>query len=315
MNTIDCIKSRRSVRKFTEEKVPHEVLEQLVELARWAPSWKNTQIARYVAVEDEALKNRIAEEATIPWNEGIIKGAPVLMVMTYVEKRCGYERDGSFSTSKGDRWQNFDCGIAAATFELAAHELGLGSVVLGIFEEEKLRELLELREQRRDLTFESAAVIDRESTNWTSALTLNRGTAHGVEKSDCVVSAEGDLVGVVSAVGYNWCTVLTVIDTDTELGARVFRTQEVAVAEGDLALMGEGKLKLSYLSADAQLLSGDVVTTSGLGGFYPGGLVIGTVESVRTGDDGLAQYAVLAPAARLGELSEVFIIKDFDIVD
>lgn len=56
MNTIDCIKSRRSVRKFTEEKVPHEVLEQLVELARWAPSWKNTQIARYVAVEDEALK-------------------------------------------------------------------------------------------------------------------------------------------------------------------------------------------------------------------------------------------------------------------
>ena len=178
-----------------------------------------------------------------------------------------------------------------------------------------LRELLELREQRRDLTFESAAVIDRESTNWTSALTLNRGTAHGVEKNDCVVSAEGDLVGVVSAVGYNWCTVLTVIDTDTELGARVFRTQEVAVAEGDLALMGEGKLKLSYLSADAQLLSGDVVTTSGLGGFYQGGLVIGTVESVRTGDDGLAQYAVLAPAARLGELSEVFIIKDFDIVD
>lgn len=52
MNTIDCIKSRRSVRKFTEEKVPHEVLEQLVELSRWAPSWKNTQIARYVAVED-----------------------------------------------------------------------------------------------------------------------------------------------------------------------------------------------------------------------------------------------------------------------
>lgn len=178
-----------------------------------------------------------------------------------------------------------------------------------------LRELLELRAQRRDLVFESAAVIDRESTNWTSALTLNRGTAHGVEKNDCVVSAEGDLVGVVSAVGYNWCTVLTVIDTDTELGARVFRTQEVAVAEGDLALMGEGRLKLSYLSADAQLLSGDVVTTSGLGGFYPGGLVIGMVESVRTGDDGLAQYAVLAPAARLCELSEVFIIKDFDIVD
>ena len=146
MNTVDCIKTRRRVRKFTEEKVPHEVLEQLVELSRWAPSWKNTQIARYVAVEDEALKSRIAEEATIPWNEGIIKGAPVLMVMTYVEKRSGFERDGSFSTTKGDRWQNFDCGVAAATFGLAAHELGLGSVVLGIFDEKKLAELLELPE-------------------------------------------------------------------------------------------------------------------------------------------------------------------------
>ena len=68
------------------------------------------------------------------------------MVMTYVEKRSGFERDGSFSTTKGDRWQNFDCGVAAATFGLAAHELGLGSVVLGIFDEKKLAELLELPE-------------------------------------------------------------------------------------------------------------------------------------------------------------------------
>ena len=149
MNTVDCIKTRRSVRKFTEEKVPHEVLEQLVELSRWAPSWKNTQIARYVAVEDEALKSRIAEEATIPWNEGIIKGAPVLMVMTYVEKRSGYERDGSFSTTKGDRWQNFDCGVAAQTLALAAHEKGLGSVILGIFEEETLARILELPEGQK----------------------------------------------------------------------------------------------------------------------------------------------------------------------
>ena len=229
----------------------------------------------------------------------------VTAVATWVEDKQRYYKDYSDLIAENE----------ALRERVAALERDARQAEADREENALLRELLELREQRRDLTFESAAVIDRESTNWTSALTLNRGTAHGVEKNDCVVSAEGDLVGVVSAVGYNWCTVLTVIDTDTELGARVFRTQEVAVAEGDLALMGEGRLKLSYLSADAQLLSGDVVTTSGLGGFYPGGLAIGTVESVRTGDDGLAQYAVLAPAARLGELSEVFIIKDFDIVD
>ena len=219
----------------------------------------------------------------------------VTAVATWAEDKQRYYKDYSDLIAENE----------ALRERVAELERDAGQAEADREENALLRELLELREQRRDLTFESAAVIDRESTNWTSALTLNRGTAHGVEKNDCVVSA----------VGYNWCTVLTVIDTDTELGARVFRTQEVAVAEGDLALMGEGKLKLSYLSADAQLLSGDVVTTSGLGGFYPGGLVIGTVESVRTGDDGLAQYAVLAPAARLGELSEVFIIKDFDIVD
>lgn len=182
-------------------------------------------------------------------------------------------------------------------------------------ENELLRDLLELREQRRDFVFEAAAVIDRQSTNWTSALTLNRGTAHGVEKNDCVISAEGYLVGIVSEVGYNWCTVLTIIDTDTELGARVFRTQEVVLAEGDLGLMGEGRLRLSYLAADSALISGDVITTSGLGGFYPGGLVIGTVEAVQMDDDGLTEYAVIRPSARIAEESELFVIKDFDIVD
>lgn len=178
-----------------------------------------------------------------------------------------------------------------------------------------LRELLELREQRRDLVFESASIIDRQTTNWTNSLTLNRGTAHGVSQNDCVITAEGYLVGVVTDVGYNWCTVLTVIDTDTELGARIVRTQEVVVAEGDLALMEDGRLKLTYLSADAQLLSGDYVVTSGLGGFYPSGLVIGTVESILVDDDGLTLYAVLAPLARLDSLSEVFLVKDFEIVE
>lgn len=178
-----------------------------------------------------------------------------------------------------------------------------------------LRQLLELREQRRDFVLESAAVIDRQSTNWTSELTLNRGTEHGIERDDCVITSEGYLVGMVSEVGYNWCKVLTVIDTDTEIGARIFRTQEVALAEGDLGLMGKGRLKLSYLSTDAQLLSGDYVLTSGLGGYYPGGLVIATVDSVLTDDDGLAQYAVLTPSAQLDELTEVFVIKDFNIID
>ena len=177
------------------------------------------------------------------------------------------------------------------------------------------RQLLKLQEKRRDFQFVSAFILDRSETSWTSSLTLNCGTDSDIAVGDCVISAEGYLVGVVSKVGLNWATVLTVVDTDTELGARIFRTGENAIAEGDFALMGEGKLKLSYLSGDSELLTGDQIVTSGLGGYYPSGLVIGAVESVQTGDDGLARYAVLTPLADLAALTEVFVITDYEIVD
>jgi len=177
------------------------------------------------------------------------------------------------------------------------------------------RRLIGLREQRRDFVFESAKVLERSSSNWTRTLTLNRGTSHGVAARNVVVSSEGYLVGVVTDVGLNWCTVQTITDTDTELGALLFRTGDVVVAEGDFALMGEDRLKLSYLPVDTALLVGDYIVTSGLGGYYPSNLVIGTVESVEADDNGLAQYAVLAPMLDFDDLTEVFVIKAFDIVE
>ena len=168
-------------------------------------------------------------------------------------------------------------------------------------ENKLLRELLKLQQQRRDFTFVSTAVLAHSESSWTSSLSLNHGTDQDIAVGDCVVSAEG--------------TVLTVIDTDTELGARIFRTGEVAVAEGDFSLMGQGKLKLSYLTSDDEVLIGDQIVTSGLGGYYPSGLVIGSVESLQTGDDGLARYAVLTPMMDFNALTEVFVITDYDIVD
>ncbi len=147
MNAIDCIKTRRSIREFTAEPVAHELVEQIVDAARFAPSWKNTQISRYVAVEG-ALKDRVASECVGEWNANIINKAPMLIVQTFVRNRSGFERDGSFTTSKEDRWQNFDAGIAAEAFCLTAHDLGLGTVILGMFEEEKVASVLSLPEDQ-----------------------------------------------------------------------------------------------------------------------------------------------------------------------
>ncbi|MBQ9648497.1 MAG: rod shape-determining protein MreC [Oscillospiraceae bacterium] len=182
-------------------------------------------------------------------------------------------------------------------------------------ENARFRELIGLAAQRRDFVFESAMILDRSNNNWTRTLTLNKGTAHGVAVNNVAVSSEGYLIGVVTEAGLNWCTVQTIIDTDTELGALLFRTGDVVIAEGDFTLMREKKLKVGYLPSDTALLVGDYIVTSGLGGYYPSNLVIGTVESVETDDDGLAQYAVLLPMLDFDAQTEVFIIKEFDIVE
>ena len=182
-------------------------------------------------------------------------------------------------------------------------------------ENQRLRELLDLRAQRSDLVFEAARITQRDVSNWSSTLVLNRGSRHGVAESDCAVDCYGNLVGVVTEVGLNWCRLTTILDTGSQLGAMVFRTEETAIAAGDLSLMTEGKLKLSYLPDSSTLIKGDLVVTSGLGGYYPSGLPIGSVEEVRTDDGGLARYAVLTPRCDPDALTDLYIITDFDVVE
>lgn len=149
MTAKDCIKGRRSIRKFKGQPIDRELLSEIIETASYAPSWKHTQITRYIAVTGE-LKNKLAAECTsaYPKNGEIITQAPMLIVVTYIKGRSGFERDGSFSTAKEGSWQMFDAGVAAQTFCLAAYEQGIGSVIMGIFDEAKAASLLNIPEER-----------------------------------------------------------------------------------------------------------------------------------------------------------------------
>lgn len=149
MTAQECIKGRRSIRKFKPDKITHEILSEIVETASYSPSWKNTQITRYIAVEGE-LKDKIAKEGTLPFpnNGNIIQNAPMLIAVTVIRNRCGYERDGSFTTPRKDTWQMFDAGIASQSFCLAAYEKGIGSVILGIFDQAVIESLLQIPEDR-----------------------------------------------------------------------------------------------------------------------------------------------------------------------
>lgn len=179
-------------------------------------------------------------------------------------------------------------------------------------ENERLREALGLKNENPDYELTEATVTERAVSNWYSVLTVNRGTKDGVNIGQCATDEYGNLVGIITDAGYNWSRITTLLDTDSAVGATVFRTGDVAVAEGRLDLLEQGCLALSYLTDPESLIVGDQVVTSGLGGYLPGGLVIGAVREVRIDDGGVNRYAVVKAAVEPEKLVQVFVIRNFD---
>ena len=143
MDAKTCIETRRSVRRFQDKPVDRDLIREAVRLAQMAPTWKNSQTVRYLYVDDKALKDRIANEAVMGFakNTNNITGAAGLMIVTTVHGIAGYNEDGSFTSAKGQHWESFDAGIGVQTLCLALHDLGLGSVIMGLFDPDLVAEL------------------------------------------------------------------------------------------------------------------------------------------------------------------------------
>ena len=107
-------------------------------------------------------------------------------------------------------------------------------------ENERMKDLLGLHEERPDLQYRDAAVVRRDSSNWSSDLTIDRGTAGGVSVNDCVIDQYGHLIGVVTRADFNTSVVTTILDPSLQLGGRIARTDEDAILVGDFTLMLEG---------------------------------------------------------------------------
>ena len=182
-------------------------------------------------------------------------------------------------------------------------------------ENERLRSLSGLTQKRKDLTLESATITAHSASNWESTFTISKGENLGIRAQNCVLDQYGNLVGVVTSVGPNWATVTTLVDSGTELGGLIGRTDTAAILEGDFALMGEGKLKLTYIPENTDLIAGDEILTSGKGGVFPTGIVVGTVVEVNSDPSGMGRVAVVAPDTDLTELRQVFVVKEFDVVE
>ena len=145
MDLMEAIKGRRSIRRYKPDPVPQETLLSVLEAVRWAPSWANTQCSEVVVVRDQGLKSELAKT--------LRTGNPAARAMTdapYVIVLCGKKGvsgyyNGQPATEKGD-WLMFDTGLAMENLCLTAHMLGLGTVIIGLFDHEKVAEILKVPE-------------------------------------------------------------------------------------------------------------------------------------------------------------------------
>ncbi|MBQ6315965.1 MAG: rod shape-determining protein MreC, partial [Oscillospiraceae bacterium] len=137
----------------------------------------------------------------------------------------------------------------------------------------------------------------------------------GIEYGDPVITEYGALVGQVTELGETWATVSTLIDVDMSVGGTVVTTGSSGMVVGEYSLMKQKLAKLTFLADGAQIFVGDEILTSGSGGAFPAGLVIGTVSNVQTEAGGQIEYGLVQPQANLDSLVQVFIIKDFDVVE
>lgn len=182
-------------------------------------------------------------------------------------------------------------------------------------ENERFRNLLGFAEKHSDYVFESARIVSWSASNWGSSFTINKGEKNGIEVGDCVVNEYGALVGQISELGESSATVRTLIDVDTSIGALVGADGSAAMLMGDYTLMRQGQVKVTWLTEGAQLFLEDDVLTSGSGGLIPQGIVIGSVASIQSEAGGQTEYGIINPAVDLDTLVQVYIIKEFDVVE
>lgn len=177
-------------------------------------------------------------------------------------------------------------------------------------ENEALKGMLGIKEQNPDFVFCPALVVASDQSGYSYTVTLNKGAVDGIKTRDVVITEDG-VAGYVTEVGTTWCKVTTILDSSCEMGVMITRTQDIGVLEGDFSLAADGLCRVSYLSNEVSLNSGDSVVTSGIGGVFPAGLLVGNVQEIKPETHGISQYAVTSPAVDIAELDNVFVITGF----
>ena len=167
-----------------------------------------------------------------------------------------------------------------------------------------------IKQKNADYQFSYGSVISKDATDAYNSFVLNTGTNDGVSVGDPVIYGEY-VVGVVKKVSFTTCVVYSILDPRVNIGAYEAGTKEYGYVSGDTALYSNGLCKLYGLNSSTSIVSGGIVCTSGAGGVFPGGLIIGEVSAVKTDEITSAYYAEIKPYFLPDDITDVFVITDF----
>ena len=178
-------------------------------------------------------------------------------------------------------------------------------------ENERLRKLFNLKENNPDYDLVDGYVIARSSTDWTSTFTIDCGSRDGIAEGMVAITENGEVVGLVTEVGLNYCTVKTILDSSLEISATIASSGYSGMVQGAYTSSDAGHLRRNYLPSDAVIRNRDQVVTAG-STVYPRNLILGYVVGVGMDDASVAKFARVEPAANINQLEQVFILTNFN---
>jgi len=230
-------------------------------------------------------------------------------VVTPTQKYLG--RFGDWVEGKVSFWQNID-GLQLENdgLLLKVQELEAENSRLKLYEKEnnKLSELLQLRDKYKQYSTVAAEVIAKDPGNWYEVFTIDKGNKNGIE-ADMVVLAQKGLVGRITQTGDNYSKVISIIDDRSSVPAKNFRTDDGGVVKGDYTLMKAGLCKMEDIDADAEMIVGDEIITSHLSEIYPVGITIGYIKEIKMDSNGLTKNAIIEPVIDFKHIENVLIIN------
>lgn len=181
-----------------------------------------------------------------------------------------------------------------------------------IRENERLRQLLELKQAHEDYELVDGYIIARSSLDWVNTLTINRGAAVGIQVGMCAITEHGEVVGLVSEVGPNYAVIKTVLDSSLQISATISSTGYSGMVTGGYATGLSDMLRMEYLPTAAQIRNGDEVVTAG-STVYPRNLILGHVVDAGLEENAIEKYAILQPAVDIDTLEQIFILTSYKL--